>query len=184
LAKAIDYGDSEFGIQCAMVDQARRFPKKEDRPSFLLWNGVQVKTSDSIPVPEHGIVRAAILSALPDVEQGFDLKLDDGSLTLAEGERVPHLRTWRDEKYEDTVRYPFFSRDGLLSFWNVSKRLWPDGSVTVEKWTGNSGFWIEQPEEGRRVYHCSPAAAEPPDFESLFVLLVVEKHETRFRIRR
>lgn len=167
-----DYADSGLDIQSAMVDHVRTFPDKSERPDHILWDGVEVKTSDAVRVPETGVVRATFLSATADVEQGFDLKVD-GWLELAGGERVPLLRTWKDERYEDTVSYPFLARDGLLRFWNVFKREWPNGTASEEKWTGNAGFWIEQPSDGVRIYHCSHGVSASPDFESLLVRLEI-----------
>ena len=174
MAQEIDYAGSGLDIQAAMVDQVRRFPDKRMRPAFLLWDGVHVRTADAIHVPQEGMVTATVVSVESDVRQGFDLKFDDGWLELADGERVPLLRTWRDRRYEDTVTYPFVSRDGLLWFWNVFERTWPDDAVTEEKWTGNAGFWVERPEEYRRVYHCSHGLGERPDFGALIVEIRIE----------
>jgi hypothetical protein len=168
-----DYFNSGFDIQGAMIDQAQIFPKKEERPPFLLWNGLQIKTSDGFAVPEDGVVTATILSWRQDFEQGFDLKLN-GWLGLEEGERISLLRTWKDDKYEDRVRYVYHCGNGILWFWNVYKRAWPGGRLTDEKWTGNAGFWIEELGKNRRIYHCSHGLTEKPDFSDLVVELVVE----------
>ena len=109
------------------------------------------------------------------MEQGYDLKLDDGWLRLVNGEEVRLLRTWRDRRFEDTVKYSFFSRDNTLWFWNVYKRQWPKGSITEEKWTGNAGFWIEEAVGGKRIYHCSHGMSPTPNFESLVVEIRIEK---------
>ena len=167
-----DYSETGLNIQAAMVDLARRFPDKAKRPDHLIWNGLKVRTSDRLPVPERGLVKATFLSAASNVRQGFDLKVE-GWLQLAGGERVPHLRTWMDERYEDTVSYPFYSRDGLIRFWNVYERRWPNGDVSEEKWAGNAGFWVERASDSRRIYHCSHGLVEVPDFELMVVELEV-----------
>jgi len=161
-----DYADSGLTIQYAMNDHATRFPDKRTRPRFILWNGLRVWTSDVWTVPEKGTVRAEFLSAKGDIEQGFDIKVD-GWLELAEGEHVPVLRTWKDERYLDVVEYPFLSRDGRLWVWNVYKMKYPGGQIVQEKWTENAGFWIDQVSESERIYHCSHGMATPPDFDSL-----------------
>lgn len=173
MSKPKDYGETGFDIQYAMVDQVQRYPRKENRPDFVLWNGIHVKTSDALKVPNRGVVTATFLTAHTPVKQGFDLKLD-GWLELAGGERVSLLRTWKDDIHEDSVRYPFQSNDGLLRFWNVYERSWPNGVVTEEKWTGNAGFWIETIDDCHRIYHCSCGPVERPDFSCLLVELVVE----------
>ena len=91
----------------------------------------------------------------------------DGWFKLAEGEQVSLLRTWKEDRFEDWVEYPFFSRDGLLSLWNVYEMSYPSGEKVVEKWTENAGFWFEACSESERVYHCSHGMANPPDFDSL-----------------
>lgn len=161
-----DYADSGMTIQEAMNDHATRFRDKKNRPRFLLWNGLRIWTSDSIPVPQRGVVQAEFLSAKRDIEQGFDIKVD-GWIELAGGERVNHLRTWNDEKFEDVVEYPFFSGDGRLWVWNVYKMRYPGGQTVEEKWTENAGFWVEHVSKEVRIYHCSHGMAAPPDFESL-----------------
>jgi hypothetical protein len=113
------------------------------------------------------------LSAVSDVKQGFDLKLD-GWIELSQGERVQLLRTWKDDIHEDVVRYHFQSNDGLLRFWNVYERAWPGGAMTVERRTGNAGFWIEEHGGSHRIYHCSHGVAERPDFETLIVELMIK----------
>lgn len=171
----IDYASSGLDIQSAMVDQIRRHPNRGDRPPFLLWSGVEVKTSDVIAVPKNGLVSAAIRVCDSGFgRQGFDLQPKDGFLELLGGEKVKLLRTWHDERYEDRVSYRYVSKVGLLAFWNVYLRPWPDGKVTEEKWTGNAGFWVEEMAPLRRVYHCSSGRLPTPDFESLVVEVSVE----------
>ncbi len=162
-----DYADSGLTIQYAMNDHSERFPDNKTRPRYLLWNGRRIWTSDCIAVPQEGVVRAEFLSADPSVRQGFDLQLDDGWLELAEGERVSLLGTWKDQRYKDTVEYPFLSRDGLLWVWNVYEMVYPSGEKIEEKWTENAGLWVERVNDFEWIYHCSHGMAKPPDFNSL-----------------
>lgn len=168
-----DYGSTGMTIQQAMVDHVKKHPDKMQRPDYILWNGFRVKTSDGWTTSEKGIVRAEILSCKMDVEQGFDIKVD-GWLELAEGERVTVLRTWKDERFEDAVEYPYFARDKRLWVWNVYKMTFPGGQIVEEKWTENAGFWVEQVGENERIYHCSHGMASPPDFESLVFKVSVQ----------
>lgn len=165
--KVRDYANSGLTIQYAMNDHATRFPDRKTRPRFLLWNGLRIWTSDSIPIPQKGIVQAEFLSGDPNVRQGFDLKIHDGWIELAGGEHVPLLRTWKDERLEDVVEYPFHSRDGLLWVWNVYEMTYSSGEKVEEKWTENAGFWVGTVGESDRIYHCSHGMAKPPDFDSL-----------------
>jgi hypothetical protein len=41
------------------------------------------------------------------------------------------------------------------------------GQVVDEKWTGNSGMWVEEVSSNERIYHCSHGMAPKPDFDSL-----------------
>lgn len=167
-----DYANSDFDIQYAMVDQAKMFPDIKKRPNFILWNGKKIKTSDVILVPRSGIITAQVLSSKTGIHQGFDIKLN-GWLRLEGGEQVKILRTWKDEHHEDMVSYHFLSDDNALWFWNVYKRLWPDGRITEEKWTGNAGFFVDIVSEVERIYYCSHGMAHEPDFESFVVKLNV-----------
>ena len=168
-----DYANSGLTIQYAMLDHFKRFPDKKQRPDYIVWDGRQIKTADSFAVATHGVVRGEFLSSTkPDVDQGFDLKLD-GWICLEEGEKVSLLRTWNDSRYESFVEYPFQSNDGLLWVWNVYKMKYPGGQVVEEKWTENAGMWVEEISPNERVYHCSDGMAHPPDFESLVFKITI-----------
>jgi hypothetical protein len=168
-----DYADSGLTIRTAMLDHAERFPDKNARPQYILWDGLKIWTSDRIPVPKRGTVCAEFLNADKKVRQGFDFEFDDGYHTLAQGEQISLLRTWKDERYDDVVEYPFVTNDGLLWVWNVYEMTYPSGEKVVEKWTENAGFWVEKSSENERIYHCSHGMAHPPNFESLVFKVTV-----------
>jgi hypothetical protein len=172
-----DYAESGLTIRTAMLDHVKRFPDKRTRPGYILWHGIKIGTADSIPVPSRGIVRGEFLSGDSNVRQGFDLKIHEGWIELAGGEHVALLRTWRDERLEHVVEYPFFCRDGLLWVWNVYEMTFPSGERIEEKWTENAGFWVESVGESDRIYHCSHGMANPPDFESLVFKLSVKPEQ-------
>jgi len=166
-----DYADSGLTIQYALLDHFKKFPDKTQRPDYVFWGGLQVKTGDALAVPPRGVVRAEFLSHNSDVPQGFDLSID-GCIELAEGERVQTLRTWNDPSYEGVVEYPYQSEDGRLWVWNVYKRS-AGGQVVEEKWTGNAGFWVEKLSDQQCIYHCSHGMADPPDFTSLVFKITI-----------
>jgi len=168
----IDYADSGLKINCAVQHQMLRFPDKSLRPDHILWNGRAVKIYDWVDVPRTGIVRFEFISAKEGIAQGFDAKLD-GWFELEKMERVPLLRTWKDDRYEDAVEYPFVSRDGKMGIWNIYKETLPNGEVIEDKLGGNSGFWVELISKYERIYHCSPAMLDPPDFEALVFKLSI-----------
>ena len=170
--KVLDYGKSGLTIREAMLDHANRFPEKNNRPRYLLWNGRHIWTSDPFRVPIEGIVRLEFLKSSQAVRQGADLEVD-GWIELAGGGHVPLLRTWQDEQFEDVVEYPFFAKDGLLWTWNVYEMTYRGGQKVEEKWTENAGFWVEVIGENERVYHCSHGMASPPDFDLLVYKLTI-----------
>ena len=166
----MDYSKSGLSIQAAMVDFAKKHPDKKSRPKFIQWGDYQIRTWDTFTLPSEGKIRAVFKKTSDLYVQGFDLSFEEGCLLLEKDEEIPLLRTWYDAAYEDDVEYEFKSTDGkLLWFWNVTKRKWPNGSVTEEKLTGNAGFWIEHISDLHRIYHCSSAEATPPNFDSLVV---------------
>jgi hypothetical protein len=173
MQKPADYAASGLDIQRAMVDQHRQYSGRADAPDHILWEGRPVKTTDWWQVPDRGIVRIDLLHARVGMESGVDVKLEDGWVELADGDRLPVLRTWMDERFEDTVEYPFFSRAGKFCVWNVSRVRYPGGQAVEEKWTGNAGFWVETVNDHHRIYHCSHSASERPDFDTfVFGVLV------------
>ena len=168
-----DYANSSLTIREALLDRAKRFPGKAERPEHILWKGLTVTTGDAFRVPREGVVQGEILFSKGELEQGFDLKLD-GWLRLENGDKVSSLRTWNDPRYEAVVEYPFQSKDGRLWVWNVYKRHLPDGRAIEEKWTENAGLWVESISEKERIYHCSHGFLYPPDFESLVFKITIK----------
>ena len=168
----IDYLKSGFEIQQSMVDHFERFPDKSTRPEFIVWGNRKIKTSDCLSVNRNGKVRFEILHSHPAIRQGFDAKVD-GWFTLQGGERVPLLRTWKEEELEDTVEYPFFTKSGHMWVWNVYEMHYPSGLKVEERWTGNAGFWIETVSDCERIYHCSPGMAKEPKFDDFVFKLTL-----------
>ena len=169
----VDYATTGFTIGAAMLDHAARYPDKTARPTHILWNGLAVTTADCFSVPIKGVVKIEILSKNSNIAQGIDLKIEEGAVCLEGGEQVRLLRTWADDRYEDTVEYPYHSASGRLCVWNVYKVHLPNGETRDEKWTGNAGFWIESIDNYQRIYHCSSGCDDPPNFESLRFRLTV-----------
>jgi hypothetical protein len=167
-----DYASTGMSIREALVHAGSNSRQPKGSPIVVTWNGKKVSNSDVLQVPRQGIWTAEFLSDKRDIDQAFDIKTYGGWIELLDGTRVPLLRTWKDERYEDTVEYPYFAPDGKLGIWNVYKRT--RGDVLVEeKWTDNAGLWVEQITPLDRIYHCSHADANPPDFGSLVFRVTV-----------
>ncbi|MFZ5786398.1 MAG: hypothetical protein ACOY3Y_08145 [Acidobacteriota bacterium] len=162
-----DFGADGIDIQTAMVRHVQTHPDRATRPKCILWNGEAVWTSFDIPVVKTGVFRIEFLSDPREPAQGVDVKVEGGAVTLPGGEVVPKLRTWHEPRYEKTVAYPFKSKAGLLKVWNVYHRVWPDGRITEEKWTGNAGFIVKNETEDRWLFRCSNGPSELPDFDQL-----------------
>jgi hypothetical protein len=162
----IDYAAAGFDICQAKLHHAERYRDKADRPDYIIWNGIRVKTYDWWLVPSQGTVRVEFLFAKPGVEQGVDLKIEEGWVELPNGDQVPLLRTWVDSRFEDTVEYAYFTKVGRLCVWNVYKMHYAGGQIVEERWTGNAGFWVEKLADLQRVYHCSHGMAAKPDFDA------------------
>jgi hypothetical protein len=176
MAMLTDYEKSGMSIQQAMVDHVEKNPDKASRPEHINWGGISVKTSDRIRVPMAGVITAEFLSAKGEIKQGFDLKVN-GWFALVQGEHVPVLRTWRDDRFEDMVRYRYLSHDGFIWVWNVYRMEYAGNKTVDEKWTGNAGFWVESVSETETIYHCSHGACRPPDFESLVFRVKIAPNE-------
>lgn len=161
-----DYAKSSLTIQSALIDQFKRFPDKKTRPQCILWEGLRIKTADSIPALKAGRIRGEILRSKGEIEQGFDIDIK-GWLQLIDGKKVKRLRTWNESLLAPDVEYPFCSKDGLIWVWNVYKMRYPGAQVVEEKWTSNAGMWVEEESQTERIYHCSSGAASSPDFECL-----------------
>ena len=164
----LDYKSTELDIQAAMVDMATRHPDKSSRPRFIQWGEHLVTTIYDWQVPTSGTISIELLSAVSDVRQGLDVKISHGKVFLAESQ-VDHLRTWFDPELSKEVSYDYEASDGMLKLWNVYERRWPDGQITEEKWTGNSGFFVEEVNELEKIFHCSHGSVPNPKFDCLVV---------------
>lgn len=160
----IDYSLTGMSIQQSMLDAVKA--GSAGVPPKIRWGEKIVQTSDAIAVPSNGRFRLEFLHASEGLKHGVDVKVN-GGIRLADGQDVATLRTWNDPRYENTVEYPFVSRDGKLWVWNVYEVVWPSGQVEAAKWTDNAGFWVEQHADGARTYHCSAGPCTPPEFEAL-----------------
>jgi hypothetical protein len=169
----MDYAKTGLDIQAAMVDLARKHPNQRTRPKHICWGDRCVQTHDRIALPKRAWLRARILRCVSDPQQGFDLKLLQGSIHVPKVGPVDHLRTWCNPGLDGTVEYEIETESGFVQFWNVFKRHWPSGLITEERMTGNAGFWIDSTSDLRRVYHCSSGEVRVPEFESLVVEVTV-----------
>jgi hypothetical protein len=173
----IDYATTNLNISQAAIEQVRKFPNKALRPDHINWNGIRVQTYDWWGVPKSGTLRLEFIGSVGDVEQGVDIKLEGGGVIIASGEKIPVLRTWKDDRYEDVVEYSYTTETGRICIWNVYKTKLPNGEIREDKWSGNSGFWVELVGEHQRIYHCSHGDNAKPDFESLVFRVTLTPNE-------
>jgi len=134
-----DYKYSGLSISQAKIDQKKRGIQSD----VVIWGGLEIYTAYKIRVPNHGKVTAEFLFDAAEESNGFDMKVN-GYFLLAQGEKIPVLRTWNDPEYEPIVSYDFFSEDRILSVWNVYKYFLPNGNFIEVKWDGNCGFLVEK----------------------------------------
>jgi hypothetical protein len=176
LLSSVDYANSRLDIQHAMLHAFKvAGVRKLNNPARIVWGSVEVQTNDWIAVDAAATVHLELLSCRGALRQGVDMEVDEG-FVLADGSRVKHLRTWRDDRYEDSLSYAFTSRDGVLRVWNVSERVLTSGEIVIDSLTGNAGMWIESISPDERIYHCSAALCDPPNFESLIFRVRIERH--------
>lgn len=161
-----DFAADGIDIQTAMIRHVRSNPDRSTRSDHILWNGQAVWTTFAVAVPKVGELSIEFLSEPRESAQGVDVKAEDGAITLPGG-GVQILRTWHDSCYVDAVKYPYRSEVGRLKIWNVYRRPWPNGQVTEEKWTGNSGLLVQQEADARWLFRCSDGPSEVPDFGRL-----------------
>ena len=176
MSKEKDFAESGLDIQSAMLRHAKAFPNPSTRPKTILWGSHEIRTSLKLSVPCAGTMSLRFLSPPDPIPQAIDIKIPSGGVKLRGGEVVPLLRTWQDERYEDSVEYEYEAPERCLFVWNAYRVDWPSGTVTEEKWTGNAGFWVDQKSDKTLVFHCSPGPIGRPDFERLvFELRILDR---------
>lgn len=168
-----EYRSSEISIQGAMVDMVKSLGSDTERPDHIIFDGEKVKTGHWIDVPEFFKIKIEFLSK-PDEDQGVDISVKDGYVTLADGSEVKLLRTWHDPKYDPIVEYNGYSNARKVIVYNVYKVKRND-KILDEKWTGNAGMLVENCGKNEYVLRCSSNKFNPPNFDSL--VLKVSIHE-------
>lgn len=165
-----DYADSGMTIRSAMVADAKKFPRQSPSENFIYWGAREVRTSILIrPTWEEGFIKLTFLERRGTTKQGADIKIEDGLLHSLEGLSFKTLRTWADDTYVDDVEYRYASKSRSIFVWNVYVVDYGQGRLVEEKWTENSGFWVEHLEPNSYVLHCSSGDVPSPDFESLVI---------------
>jgi len=85
---------------------------------------------------------------------GIRAKARDGSIALSEGSEAQAVDTWFQPELPDQVTHRFHSRGGIR-FWNVYRVNHPDGTSTIDMWTGNAGMVLLESARQCHVYGCS-----------------------------
>ena len=172
----VDFGKRGMTIQRAMVEQHKLDVKDGVVTKQVLWNGLSVRTSDSFSVPIEGVVVCEFLTQGEATRQGVDIRVD-GGIQLVSGESLNVLRTWNDPEYESTVTYPYVSKSGTMTVWNVYESELPSGEKIVEKWTGNAGMLVDIESLSERVYRCNTGMSDSPNFDSLVFRITVRPQQ-------
>jgi hypothetical protein len=159
-----DYAQQSVTIQQAMLME-RKLALAGSRDISVNWGGRQVRSFDWISVPDRGTIRIELLRYAATPRQAVDVRAANGAIVISPSEHVPVLRTWADSEFEDTLVYSY-ACSGELCISTATETRLPNGNLEIERFTGNSGFWIEE-RDGARTYHASSASAPTPDFESL-----------------
>ncbi|TRY33852.1 hypothetical protein [Aliiglaciecola sp. M165] len=168
------YKSVDYTIQQAMVDMAKSHKGgAANRPDYIIFDGVKVKTSHWMVVPERFKIKVDFLSA-PDTNQGMDIHVDAGYVELEKGERIKTLRSWHNPKYEPRFEYTGFSKTQKLSINNVYTEQRGDHRFE-EKWTENAGMIVEPQCENTFLFRCSPGHKTPPDYDALVFSVTIEE---------
>ena len=169
----IDYSSTGMDLQRAFVDHFSNNKDPALRADHVLLNGHKVFAFLCAPVPKEGRFRIEFLSPPREIEQGVDVRFDNGTIRLPNGEKVKLLRTWLDPRLADVVEYPYRAPKGIIRCYNVFMRKYGENDIREEKMTGNAGFLLEQPAPNEWVFHCSAGPLPAPDFEYLVFRLTL-----------
>jgi hypothetical protein len=158
-----NYEGSGLTIQQAMMIESRTLGRAP-KDIAIRWGDHQIKTFDWVSVPKTGQITVSLISYDSKARQAVDIRVMGGAIALSDSDHVAVLRTWADPEYEDVMVYPFHCSGEMCVSTATETRL-PNGAIEVERFTGNSGFWVK--ERGKiREYHASYASAPTPNFES------------------
>ncbi|MBP2324773.1 hypothetical protein JOF56_005158 [Kibdelosporangium banguiense] len=177
-----DFADSGLSVRRAFV-QARRgygddLPEPLAEPMSIMWAGREIVTGDIVAGDAEGRLRISLISAHRSGDQGVDVDIPGGRITLSDGTVESTLRTWFDADLDPVVEYDYVAPQRSLRIANVSEVL-RGGKPSIERWTGNAAMWVERVGADRHVYHCSHAESSPPDFGDLvFSLTLLPKDDS------
>jgi len=160
-----EYSSDRTSMQAAMMDMIKSNSGGQIKSKFIRYDRFDVTTGYWIDVPKEFSIRLEFISD-PDSNQGVDISVKDGHLTLSDSSRVKLLRTWNDPKYENTVTYTGYSKSGSVLVYNVYK-VSQNGKLVDSMWTGNAGMLVEQAAYFQYLFKCSAHDAKPPTFDAL-----------------
>lgn len=165
----VNYAPTGLSISNAMGDmmgRKRRCGAPIDTPPRLRWGKLSVATGD-VWGEVYGDVDIAVRvdGHRPELRHGISLSTPTPTL-FPLGETPRHEVLLWPSSGERDFEVRGTSLTGVLRITTVYVVGGGDRS-TVERWTGNAGFWVERESSRQRVYHANHHSTSPPSFEDL-----------------
>jgi hypothetical protein len=131
-----------------------------------------VRQLDVIPI-KTGKLTIRFLKG-DDESHGIRLKATDGWIEMSDGAHAKVVDTWRAPGLSDEISYRVHCPSGAIKVWNIYKNKHPDGTTTVDMWTGNSGLVVLADEVRKLTYGCSRNTG---DFDPRCLVVQIEWSE-------
>lgn len=133
------------------------------------YNGRTLVMMDRYPVKAGAVLRLELLSTNSKWKQGIKLNTK-GSITVAGQTITKGVFLWEDTMPKEVV-FSVSSKDGLLQVSNA----WNTGDGVAHSWLNGAAMYVEEMDNGRRVYHCNDGF---PDENFDDIVFSIEPHLT------
>ena len=166
----VDYASTGISISNATQDYVHRMKGlgiPVEMPPTITWGALRVSTGDlwrglagdlTIAVEVESMRAGAPLGISISSSQAI-LSTDDDADPRSE---VIVWPTEADRRFEVRVAAPG-ADIRVTTVYEVSGKNWS----RIDRWTEESGFWVEPVSPARRIYHTNHYATSPPAFDDL-----------------
>jgi hypothetical protein len=144
---------------------------EQARADFIVMDGRRIHGILRIRVEVPSLLRVRRLHASTDPVPGLQIKTDDGTATLEEGDKVPNFVTWSDINPEVRELHilPKRKKTAVVSIWHVWRNC-RDGYDIREAWVLDDGMLIEE-SDNTWVLRCNSGPNAALTFDDLVVEL-------------
>lgn len=131
----------------------------ETKESSIVYKGKNIYRIDRLPVKPKDKIKIVWESTNSEWKQGIRINIDIEM--VVNGVKAKKFILWEDSSPREVIVECTKTKDCEIRIYNA----WDSGKGSTDAWIGNSGFFIEELQNGRR-YRCNDGFPDD-DFDDL-----------------